>query len=201
MLNTMIIIGGTMTAVGFGLEIINFDGIIALLFVLSLIVLVSVRDRILEFLAAAAIITLIGIKLYHLKIPLVESFVLIISTVLGVVLLTRPLSKRLYKAAGTAFLMAPAILGIALVHIQRWDSLADTSRFSDDWGARAISLAVLIGAVIYMNRRNVLTDFKPSVLVLLPLLIGAACVPLGGASALLLILIGYILGSRSLATS
>lgn len=199
MLNTMIIIGGIMTAFGFGLEIKNFDSIIALLFVLSLIVLVSVRDRILEFLAAAAIITLIGIELYHLKIPLVESFVLIISTVLGVVLLMRPLSKRLYKAAGTAFLMAPAILGIALVHIQRWDSLADTSRFSDDWLARAISLAVLICAVIYMNRRNVLTDFKPPVLVLLPLLIGAACVPLGGASALLLILIGYILGSRSLA--
>jgi len=91
---------------------------------------VSVRDRIiLEFLAAAAIITLIGIELYHLKIPLVESFVLIISTALGVVLLTRPLSKRHYKAAGTAFLMSPAILGIALVHIQRWDSLADTSRY------------------------------------------------------------------------
>ena len=199
MLNTMIIVGGIMTAFGFGLEIKNFDSIIALILVLSLIVLVSVRDSILEFLSASAIITLIGMELYHLKAPLVESFILIISTLLGVSLLTQPIQKRLYKAAGIAFLMAPALVGIALVHIQRWASLADTSRFSDDWLARAISLLVLLGAVIYLNRGKSVGDFRPPMIVLIPLLLGAACVPLGGASALLLILAGYILGSRSLA--
>jgi len=56
-----------------------------------------VRDSILEFLSASAIITLIGMELYHLKAPLVESFILIISTLLGVILLTQPIQKRLYK--------------------------------------------------------------------------------------------------------
>lgn len=199
MLNTMIIVGGLMAAIGFGILLKEFDAIIILLLTLSIIVLTLVRDRILEFLSTCAIITLIGMELYHLKVPMVESIILIISTVLGVVLLTRPIGRRLYKAAGTAFLMAPAILGIALVHSQRWENVADASRFSDDWPARILSLFILIGGVAYLNRGKSLSDFKPPLAALIPLLIGAALVPLGGASALLLILTGYILGSRSLA--
>lgn len=199
MLNTMIIIGGILAAIGFGLELKDFDAVIFMLLILSVIVLTLVTDRILEFLSSAAIITLIGMELYHLEVPMGESIILVISTVLGVVLLTHPIGKRLCKSAGTAFLMAPAILGIALVHSQRWTSTVDASRFSDDWLARIISLIVLIGGVIYLNRGKTLTDFKPPVAALIPLLVGAAFVPLGGASALLLILTGYILGSRSLA--
>jgi uncharacterized membrane protein len=199
MLNTMIIVGGLLCAFGFGDILRDFDAIIILLLVLSLLVLTLVRDRILEFLSAAAIITLIGVEAYHLNIPMVESVILVIATGLGVFLLTRPIGARLYKAAGTAFLMAPAILGIALVHMQRWESLADTSRFSDDFNARVISLILLLGSVFYLNRGRGVSDFKPPLLALIPLVIAAACVPLGGASALLLILTGYILGSRSLA--
>ena len=199
MLNTMIIVGGVMGAIGFGIILKEFDAIIILLLTLSVIVLTLVRDRILEFLSAGAIITLVGMELYHLKAPMVESIILIISTVLGVVLLTRPIGRRLYKAAGTAFLMAPAILGIALVHSQRWENVADASRFSDDWPARVLGLIILIGGVTYLNRGKSLTDFKPPIAALIPLVIGAAIMPLGGASALLLILTGYILGSRSLA--
>ncbi|GGX65451.1 hypothetical protein GCM10011309_14630 [Litorimonas cladophorae] len=198
-LNTMIIVGGLLTAFGFGISVLSFDATVGMLLFLSLIVLVLVRDRILEFMSAAAIITLIGIEAYHLKVPMVESLVLVIATCVGVILLSRPIGTRLYKAAGTALLIAPAILGIALVHIQRWDSLADASRFSDDWPARLISLVILLGAVIYLNRGKAVADFNPPVLVLVPLVVAAACVPLGGASALLLILTGYILGSRSLA--
>ena len=198
-LNTMIIVGGFLTAFGLGDILRDFDAVIVLLLVLSLIVLVLVRDRILEFLSAAAIITLIGAEAYHLKLPMVESVVLVIATCVGVVLLTRPIGTRLYKSAGTAFLMAPAILGIALVHIQRWDSLADTSRFSDDWLPRVISLVLLLGSVAYLNRGQEISTFKPPLPALIPLVIAAAFVPLGGASALLLILTGYILGSRTLA--
>lgn len=198
-LNTMIIVGGLMTAFGFGVILKDFDAIIGLLLVLSLIVLVLVKDRILEFLSAAAIITLIGIEAYHLNIPMVESLILVIATVLGVVLLTQPIGTRLYNAAGTAFLISPAILGIALVHMQRWETLADTSRFSDDWPARVISLVILLGSVAYLNRGKAMSTFNPPLLVFVPLVIAAACVPLGGASALLLILAGYILGSRTLA--
>ncbi len=198
-LNTMIIIGGLMTAIGFGPDLNQFEAVITLLLSLSLIVLFLVRDRILEFLSAAMIITLIGVELYHLKIPMVESLILIISTGLGVVLLTRPIGKRIYKAAGTAFLMAPAILGIALVHIQRWNNHVDISRFSDDWIARFVSLCALLAGVAYLNRGETITNFKPPLVALIPLIIGAAFIPLGGASALLLILTGYILGSRSLA--
>lgn len=199
MLNTMIIVGGLLTAFGFGDLLRNFDQIIGLLLILSLIVLILVRDNVLEFLSAAAIITLIGIEAYHLEIPMVESLILVIATVVGVVLLTQPIGKRLYRAAGTAFLIAPAILGIALVHAQRWDSLADASRFSDDWLPRVISLLVLLGSVAFLNRGKAVADFNPPLVVLVPLVIGAACVPLGGASALMLILAGYILGSRTLA--
>lgn len=199
MLNTMIVIGGLLTVVGFGVEFGDFDFVLGLIFVLSVLVLVSVKDSILEFLAAAAIITVIGMELYHLNVPMVESLVLVMSTGLGVFLISRPIAKRLYQSAGTAFLMSPAILGIALVHMQRWESVADVTRFSVDWLPRAISLAVLLAGVVYLNRGKALVDFNPPMVALIPLLIGAACVPLGGASALLLILTGYILGSRSLA--
>jgi hypothetical protein len=198
-LNTMIIVGGLMTAFGFGLILKEFNAIIGLLLILSLIVLILVKDRILEFLSAAAIITLIGAEAYHLEIPMVESVILVISTVLGIVLLTRPIGTRLYRAAGTALLIAPVILGIALVHMHRWDTLADVSRFSDDWPARVISLVVLLGSVAYLNRGKAMLNFNPPFFVFVPLVIAAACVPLGGASALLLILAGYILGSRTLA--
>ena len=199
LLNTMIIIGGILAGIGFGLEIKNFDSVIVLLLGLSLIVLCLVRDRILEFLSAAAIITLIGFEFYHLKLPMIESITLIVSTCLGLVLLTQPIRKRLLNAAGTAFLMAPAILGIALVHAHRWDSIADSSRFSDDWPARLIALVVLLGGVTYLNRGSLSRGFKPPLMVLMPIVIAAAMMPLGGASALLLMLAGYILGSRSLA--
>ena len=199
MLNTMIMVGGTLAAFGFGNEIKNSDGVIALLLILSVLVFISVRDRIMEFLSAAAIITLIGVELYHLKIPMAESLIVVISTVCGVVLLTKPIGKRLYHAAGTAFLMAPAVLGIALVHAHRWETLANSAQFSDGLFMRFISLLILLGAVAYLNRGKTLQDFKPPRLVLIPLVIAAAFVPLGGGSALLLMLTGYILGSRNLA--
>ena len=188
-----------MAGIGFGIEIKNFDSIIMLLLVLATIVLFLVKDKILEFLSAASIITLIGMELYHLKLPMAESIILIIATAVGLVLLTHPIGKRLYNSAGVAFLMAPAILGIALVHDHRWIALADSSRFSDDWLARLISLLVLLGGVVYLNRGKNIAMLKPPLKALIPLVIAAAFVPLGGASALLLILAGYILGSKSLA--
>ena len=199
LLNTMIIVGGLLTAFGFGATIKDLNGIIALLLGLNAIVLISVKDRILEFLSAAAIITLIGIQFYRWELPYAESLILVIATIAGVVCLSRTIGGRLYKAAGTALLMAPAILGIFLVHSHRWSGLADPSRFSDDWPARIVSLIVLVGAVLYLNRGSSIQDVKPPIAVLVPLIIGASLVPLGGASALLIILAGYILGSRSLA--
>ena len=199
LLNTMIIVGGILAGFGFGIEIRVFDGIVFLLIALSLVVLIFVRDRILEFLSAAAIITLIGMELYHLKLPMIESIILILSTVAGLILLIQPIGKRLFNAAGTAFLMAPAILGISLVHANRWDSVADSSRFSDDWLARLIAIIVLLGGVAYLNRGEFKDGFKLPLIVLIPLVLATAFVPLGGASALLLMLAGYILGSKSLA--
>ena len=199
MLNTMIIIGGILTVFGFAIEVDQFDSVIGLIIILSLIVLIFIKDSILEFMAAGTMITVIGMELYHLHVPLVESVILIISTGLGIVLISRPIRQRLYKSAGTAFLMAPAVLGIALVHENRWDFVAETSRFSDDILPRIISLLVLLAAVFYLNRGKAFDAYKPPLIVLVPLLIGAAAVPLGGASALLVMITGYILGSRSLA--
>ena len=199
MLNTLIIVGGVLIAIGFGDKIDSFDTIIILLLALSLIVITLVRDRILEFLSAVAIISLIGAELYHRNVPMVESIILVIATVLGVVLLTLPIGTRLYKAAGTAFLMAPALMGIALIHTQSLQGIAHVSRFSDDWLARIISLIVLLSCTIYLNKGKTIAAFNPPVTALIPLLIGTAFVPLGGASALLLMLAGYIFGSQALA--
>jgi hypothetical protein len=200
MLNTVIIAGVFLTSIGFGAKLNNFESFIALPFTLSLIVITLVRDRILEFLSAGAIISLIGVELYHLKVPMVESIILVFATVLGVILLTHPIAKRVYKAAGTAFLLAPPILGIALTHTQGWEGIADVLRYSDDWIARVISFIVLLSCVVYLNKGKTIAKFNPPKAVLFPLLIGAAVVPLGGASALLLMLAGYIFGSRALTT-
>lgn len=197
--NTMILVGGIMAVLGIGIKFGDFDVAVGTTFVLAAIVLVLVKDSILEFLTAGALIATFGMELYHLHVPLVESLILIVSTVLGVVLISRPLGRRLYKSAGTAFLVAPALLGIALVHSQRWQEAADPSRFSDGWLALVISIVVLLGGVMFLNRGKPLSELKPPLMVLIPLVIGAACVHLGGASALLLILTGYILGSRTLA--
>jgi hypothetical protein len=199
MLNTMIIEGGGLTAIGLEGDLNNFEAIIALLLTLSLIVITLVRDRILEFISAGAIISLVGIELYHLNVPMVESIILVFATVLGVALLAHPINKRSYKAAATAFLMAPAFLGIALIHTQGWEDIADASRFSDDWLARVNSLIVLLGGAVYLNGGKTIAEFNPPIGVLIPLVIGAAVVPLGGASALFLMLAGYVLGSRALA--
>ncbi len=199
MLNTLIIVGGILIAFGFGYELDSFDAMIILLLALSLIVITFVRDRILEFLSAAAIIILVGAELYHWNVPMVESIILIVATVLGVVLLTLPIRMRLYKAAGTAFMIAPALLGITLIHTQNWEGIADASRFSDDWLARIISLIVLLSCTVYLNIGKTIAAFNPPITALIPLLIGAAFVPLGGASALLLMLAGYIFGSQALA--
>ena len=95
--------------------------------------------------------------------------------------------------------MAPPILGIALVHSHRWDTIESFTRFSDDWIARIISLLVLLGGAAYLNRGKTVQNFKPPITVLIPLTIATAFVPLGGGAALLLMLAGYIIGSRSLA--
>ena len=199
MLNTLIIVGGVLIAFGFGDKLDNFDEIIILLLALSLIVITCVRDRILEFLSAAAIISLISAELYHRNVPMGESIILVIATVLGVVLLTLPIGMRLYKAAGTAFMMAPALLAITFIHTQRWEGIADVSRFSDDWLARVISIIVLLSCTVYLNKGKTIAAFNPPITALIPLLIGAAFVPLGGASALLLMLAGYIFGSQPFA--
>ena len=128
-----------------------------------------------------------------------ESIILFIATVLGVVLLTLPIGMRLYKAAGTAFMMAPPLLGIALINKQNWEGIADVSRFSDDWLARITSLIILLSCTVYLNKGKTIAAFNPPITALIPLLIGAAFVPLGGASALLLMILGYILGSQALA--
>lgn len=199
MLNTLVAIGGILTIIGFAIQVDNFDAIIGVSIFLAMIVLLLLRDSILEFLSAAIIITLIGVELYHLKVPMAETIILVLATLPGIFFLTRPIGNRLFNAAGTALLIAPAILGIGLVHENRWDEIVDVSRFSDTIIPRLISLAVLAGSVIYLNRTRSIKSFIPDVRVLIPLIFAAAFLPLGGASGLLIILAGFILGSRSLA--
>jgi uncharacterized membrane protein len=57
----------------------------------------------------------------------------------------------------------------------------------------------LLSCGVYLNKGKTIAEFNPPIAVLIPLLIGAAVVPLGGASALLLMLAGYIFGLRTLA--
>jgi len=111
------------------------------------------------------------------------------------------MGRRIYNAAGTAFLIAPALLGIALVHYERLEGfLAEDILTSLTWQPRAVSLLILAGAVIWLNRANKDgVGWRPPLFILIPLVLAMALLPFGGASALLLMLAGYSLGSRSLA--
>ena len=200
--NTLILVGSITAIIGFGIMLESFEGPVILAIGLSALTLFLVRDRIIEFLSALTIIGCLGFEFYYrLGWLLPETLLLLVSTVLGIFLLTRPMGRRIYNAAGTAFLIAPALLGIALVHYERLEGfLAEDILTSLTWQPRAVSLLILAGAVIWLNRANKDgVGWRPPLFILIPLVLAMALLPFGGASALLLMLAGYSLGSRSLA--
>ena len=200
--NTLILVGSITAVIGLAILIKNIDVPLILAIALSAGALVFVRDRIIEYLAALTFIGCIAVEVYYrMGIILPETILLILSTALGVFFLTRPLGNRLYDAAGTAFLIAPALLGIGLAHFESITLFSKGSVLDlPNWLPRAASLLVLVAAVAWLNRANQESQgWRPPLFILIPLVIAMALLPYGGASALLLILAGYILGSRTLA--
>ncbi len=200
--NTLILVGSITAIIGLGIVVEHFEVPLLFAILLSVLTLVLVRDRIIEFMSALTLIGCLGFEFYYrLEWMLPETLFLILSTALGIFLLTRPLGKRLYGAAATAFLIAPALLGILLVHFDRFERLIGED-FIEPLNIipRLCSLAVIAVAVIWLNVANQNQQgWRPPLFILVPLVLAMALLPFGGASALLLILTGYILGSRSLA--
>ena len=200
--NTLILVGSITAVIGLAISLKNIDAPLILAIALSAGAFFFVRDRIIEFLAALTFIGCTAVEVYYrMGVILPETILLILSTALGIFFLTRPFGKRLYHAAGTAFLIAPALLGIGLAHFESIKLFSKGSVLDlPNWLPRAASLLVLVAAAAWLNRANQERQgWRPPLFILIPLVIAMALLPYGGASALLLILTGYILGSRSLA--
>lgn len=200
--NTLILVGSITAVIGLAISLKNIDVPLILAIALSAGAFFFVRDRIIEFLAALTFIGCTAVEVYYrMGVILPETILLILSTALGIFFLTRPFGNRLYDAAGTAFLIAPALLGIGLAHFESIKLFSKGSVLDlPNWLPRAASLLVLVAAAAWLNRANQERQgWRPPLFILIPLVIAMALLPYGGASALLLILTGYILGSRSLA--
>lgn len=200
--NTLILVGSITAIFGVGVIMEDIEPPIFLAILLAILTLFMVRDRIIEFLSALTISGCVGFELYYrLEGAMPETLFLVLATGLGVFFLTRPVGKRLFWSAGTAFLVAPALLGILLVHFERFERLIGEDVLDPiSWAPRLASLLVLGAAVVWVNISNKERKaWRPPLFILIPLVLAMALLPFGGASALLLILLGYILGSRSLA--
>ncbi|MEE9346672.1 MAG: DUF4401 domain-containing protein [Robiginitomaculum sp.] len=199
MLNTVILSGGMVLLGGI---ILMIDGEEAGLGIaamgVSTLTLFLVRDRIMEFLMAAGITGSLAFLLFFWRVPMPFIMMSLICTALGIGLLTQPFGKRLYDAAGSAFLVSPVIFAIF------WGSKALYYNGPDfhpphPWAQILASMAIMLAAIIYLNRVTKSQSLRPPLFALIPLTLAMALMPLGGAAALLTIVTGYILGSRSLA--
>ncbi|RKQ71527.1 putative membrane protein [Litorimonas taeanensis] len=200
--NTLLVVGFSAILFGIGFLTHNTDVVLWTAMALSGLALLSIKDRIIEFFTAGIFIGCVGFELFHhFDNRLAEIAFLTVSSLAGTFLLTRPLFGRYFASAGTAFLIAPALLGVALIHTNRIETLVGEDVFSDiGWDIKGVSLILIAFIMFWLNKdKGNISKWRPPLLVLGPLIFAMALLPFGGASALLLVLLGYIVGSRTLA--
>ena len=199
-LNTLILAGGLLAVAALGA--ISVGGIVFIISgtIVSALTLWIVRDRILEFLVATGLVACAAYTLVKYEVPLPYIWLCLICAVGAVAGLTMPFGRRIYNAAGSASLLALPLIGGSLAIVAEF-----TDTFAMPGTAQQIAtIPIMLGAVWWMNRSllgSVLTvgTLRPSIVILIPLVIAAAMLPLGSVFAMLTLLIGYILGSRTLA--
>lgn len=203
--NTLLMVGAAMIIGGIGVALEQRSTLEWEIPVLGVLVLAGlnialVRDPIIEFLstliAMAALYFYLG---YDLRLPYFEIILVAFSTGLAMISFTRFVGKRLLTPAASALLINAMLASLSFGLDTFIGTEADAS-----YGLRSVyTLAgVLIAGsgIIYLNLiHKTVKSWRPPLFILLPLLAAMILFPFGGASALLLILVGYILGHRTLA--
>ncbi len=199
-LNTFILAGGLLAIAALGI-LTNGNGIFILVAAaLSAVTMVCVRDRILECLMAIGLVSCLLYAVAKYDIPAPYILVSLFCTGGAVIGLTQPIGRRVFSAAGSAFLIALPIIGGSLVHISKRSDIMAMPGTVEHMAA----IGIMLIAIWWINRRLAWgtlrwAEFRPPLLILAPLIIAGAMMPLGGIFALMTLLIGYMLGSRTLA--
>lgn len=195
-LNTLILAGGGLFLGATGIEFEGGSVSIILSLAALAFTLWRINDRILEFLMGAGIAAVLLYAIAHYDLPLPYVWLCSVLTPLAVIGLAKPIGGRIYDAAGAACLIALPFWGTIL---DNPDIFGNAALPATLLGVIA-SVACTAGAVFALNRMGPSgRAFKPVLVIFVPLLLAAAIMPVGAASALLVVLVGYILGSRALA--
>lgn len=194
--NTLILAGGGLCLGATGVE---FDGnIIFIIVSISALVftLWRINDRIIGFLMGAGFSCILVYAVAYYDVPLPYVWLCPVLMIFALIGLAKPIGKRLYNAAGSACLIGLPFWGAVLDN----PDILGNSALPATWFGVAVSV-ICTGAAVYMlNRMGPKGDtFKPPIVIFVPLLLATAIMPVGAAAALLVVLIGYILGSRALA--
>ena len=120
---------------------------------------------------------------------------------LGLAALTRPVGRYVFMAAGTVLLTAAAIDPLGSVENLFASAFGGETDATTDWRLASLLIAgrfaVLAASLAYLKTQTIRAAL-PSWLVLLPLIAVASILPAGGAQSVLVLLVGYALGSRAL---
>ncbi len=204
--NMLILGGGALASVGTGLVNDAGLGFIVFASALTALTLWLVCDRILEFIMAVGLAGLMMYVLLKYQIPFAFTAFYIIFSVVGLLALSLPVKtglakwreRRILTATGVAFLLAPCVFAVFFAD-ENWMPALKLA-VGDHWVEPIASILVTSGAVWYLNRfRSKTEPLRPTLPILVLLLLAVALMPLGSAAALLVMLCGYILGLRSLA--
>jgi len=197
--NTLILAGGALAIVGVGLEFENEWALLIFSTALAALTLFLIRDRIIEFLMALCVAGGFAYFLDLISAPYPQFWMMGACSVAAVYLLSHSISRRVLTVTAIALLVASCGYAIFDMILNGWRLDNDMDPLQA-WIRRGVNLLILIGVLIFANRgRKLPQDMRPQLTILLPLLVAIALMPPGGATALLMILLGYIVGSRALA--
>lgn len=207
LLNTFIMVGAAMIVAGIGLALEQYSNFkweppVFGVLILAALNIVFIRDTIIEFLSALiAVGTLYYYLGYGLNLVYFDILLAACATALAMIFLTRVFKERLLTAAASALLIYPILASLsfglgAVFGVAVTTEGVEWSRYTYSFAGVLIAAA----AIVYLNVTNsAFKEWRPPLFVLTPFLLVMGLFPFGGASALLLILTGYILGHRTLA--
>ena len=201
---TVMLVGGAAAAAGF-IAVTDFDSlgtIGAVVLALSLPPYLLIRDRIVEVIMALGIAAGMGLVVADVFWESGDvgfgRFALMLFAVLGslahVALFALRGPPRLASVAVWLLVAAGALLGSG---VEGWVTRSRIEDLAQDWPLLVAGFAVLFG-LLASAKATVLRHALPGWGVLAALSLVAVLLPLGAAPIVLMLLLGYALGSRSL---
>ncbi len=204
LLNTFIVLAAAMLIGAFPIMLDSFEiGLFVTVTILvSVVCLLSVKDKIIEFISVFSILWALSIFFgQEVKFQNFDILLSFFCILLGILLLMRPIRFRLYSAAASVLLLFPSLLAVTFYGLSSFSSEAVISTLESRMLIKPLVGVLLAGGGIgLLNFLNPAFDrWRPSLWVALPILAVLILFPYGGAFAFLLIVIGYSLGHRVLA--